>query len=404
MKSKPGLIQRLALRVVKNMTSAELSSMLLAGDSASGKVISHESALASSTVYACVRIIAETVGSLPLHVYKKLEEGGKVRAYSHPLYRLLNSRPNPWQTSMEWREQMVEHLALRGNYYGALMRHDDDIIDDVIPIHPDRVKVAQLPDYTLGYEVQRENGGRIVLAQKDVLHIRAMPGLDGITGRSVISHQKDLIGSALATQEYSGKLFRNDATPGVVITYPKALSTEALKRLKESWNETYSGSSNARRTAILEDGADISKLSMTADESQFIETRRLQRSEIAGLFRVPLILLQADQQTATYASAEQFMLSFLTHCIRPWLVRIEQAMHRALFSAPQIYVPEFNAEGMLRGDIATRYRGYAIGRQWGWLSANDIRDRENMNPIEGGDTYLEPLNMKDASKEGDDEK
>lgn len=406
--SKPNLFQRLALRVVSQMESHELAELLGGAQAASGKVVNQETALSVSAVFSCVRILSETIGSLPLHVYKRLPGGGKERAYAHPNYDLLSTRPNPWQTSMEWREQIVEHLALRGNYFAAILRHGDDLIDDIIPFHPDRVTVKQLPDYTLVYEVTRKNGKLLVLPQKDVLHIRAMPGPEGIIGRSVIGHQKDLIGAAMATQEYSGRLFKNDATPGVVIKYPKQLSPEAIKRLREGWTENYSGSANARKTAILEDGADIAKLSLSAEESQFIETRRLQRSEIAGLFRVPLMLLQADQATNTYASSEQFMLSFMIHTIRPWLVRIEQALHRQLFTVPRVYAPEFNPEGMLRGDIATRYRAYATGRQWGWLSANDIRDRENMNPIDGGDVYLSPTNMQIVSQlikqEDDDEK
>jgi len=393
MSKRTGLLQRAAHFILDRLDSSDLAELIMGSQAASGKVVNHETALAVSTVFACVRILGETVGSLPLHVYKKLDGGGKVRAHAHPLYDLLATRPNPWQTSMEWREQILEHLALRGNYYAAILRHGDDIVDDLIPFHPDRVTVNQLPDYSLVYEIYRKDGRLMVLQQKDVLHIRAMPGPDGITGRSVIGYQKDLFGAAMATQEYSGRLFRNDATPGVVIKYPKALTEDAIKRLKEGWNETYSGSANARKTAILEDGADIAKLSMNAEESQFIETRRLQRSEIAGLFRMPLMLLQADQQTATYASAEQFMLSFMIHTIRPWLVRIEQSLHRQLFTAPKLYNPEFNPEGMLRGDIATRYKAYATGRQWGWLSVNDIRNRENENPIEGGDIYLTPTNM-----------
>ncbi len=402
--SKLNAMQRLALRIVNRLDRSDLSELLLGSPSASGKTVSHESALAVSTVFACVRILSETIGSLPLHVYKRLERGGKERAYAHPLYDVLATKPNAWQTSMEWREQMVEHLALRGNYYAAILRHGDDYVDDIIPFHPDRVKVNQLPDYSLIYEVERANGNRLVLLQKDMLHIRAMPGKDGITGRSVIGYQKDVIGSAMATQEYAGRLFRNDATPGVVIKYPKRLDDAAVKRLRDGWNDTYSGSANARKTAILEDGADIAKLSMSAEESQFIETRRLQRSDIAGIFRVPLMLLQADQSTTTYASAEQFMLSFMIHTIRPWLVRIEQSLHRQLFTAQKTYMPEFNPEGMLRGDIATRYKAYATGRQWGWLSANDIRDRENMNPIEGGDLYLTPSNMDRVDDDDEKEK
>ena len=402
--SKLNTMQRLALKIVNRIDRSQLSELLLGSPSASGKAVTHESALAVSTVFACVRILSETIGSLPLHVYKRLDGGGKIKAYAHPLYDLIASRPNPWQTSMEWREQIVEHLSLRGNYYAGILRHGDDYVDDIIPFHPDRVTVSQLPDYSLLYEVERANGKRLVLQQKDVLHIRAMPGKDGFTGRSVIGYQKDVIGASMATQEYSGRLFKNDATPGVVIKYPGKLDDAGIKRLREGWNDTYSGSANARKTAILESGADIAKLSMSAEESQFIETRRLQRSDIAGIFRVPLMLLQADQATNTFSSSEQFMLSFMIHTIRPWLVRIEQSLHRQLFVAPKTYLPEFNPEGMLRGDIATRYKAYATGRQWGWLSVNDVRDRENMNPIDGGDIYLTPSNMDRVDDDDEKEK
>ncbi|MGD9938621.1 MAG: phage portal protein [Clostridia bacterium] len=402
MSQRTGLLKRMASRIFNRLDSKELAELIAGSRSASGEIVNHESALAVSTVYACVRIIGETVGSLPLRVYHRMDKGGKERAVTHPLYNLLSARPNPWQTPMEFGEQMIEHLALRGNYYGGIIRAGD-IITDIIPLHPDRVEVKQLQDYSLMYEVTRKDGTKMPLLQREVLHIRAMPGTDGITGRSVLGHQKDLIGAAMATQKYSGRLFKNDATPGVVITYPKSLTEAALKRLKESWGDQYSGE-NVRKTAILEDGASIEKLSMNADEAQFMGTRRLQRSEIASLFRVPLILLQADEDVATYASAEQFMLSFLVHCIRPWLVRIEQAMHRSLFTVPRYYYPQYNAEAILRGDINTRYKAYSVGRQWGWLSVNEIRDREDMNPIEGGDTYLEPLNMTDASKGDKDEK
>jgi len=393
---------RKAILAAANISLEDLVRELRDGDSGAGKAVTVDTAMQIATVNTCVRIIAQTVASLPLHIYKRIDSGGRERWPAHPLYRLLNSRPNVWQTSMEWREQMVALLLLKGNYYGAKLLHGDFIIDDIIPLDPDRMKVEQLPDYSLKYTYSRQDGSLKVFAQDEILHIRGL-STDGVKGRSVISDARELFGSALAASEYGAKLLRNDATPGLTLETPNKLSDAAYKRLKEDWDAQHAGSSKAGKTAILEEGLKATKVSMTADEAQFLQTIQAQRSQIAGWFGVPLILLSFNENTQTYASAEQFMLSFVQHTIRPWLVRIEQAFSNQLFSAPGTYYPEFNIDGLLRGDLKTRYEAYARGINWGFLSPNEARERENMNARPDGDKFLEPTNMRLAGTASQEE-
>jgi HK97 family phage portal protein len=382
-------------RAIATSLREALDASYYGAESSSGAIVNSETAMRISTVNACVRIIAQTVASIPLHIYKRLDAGGRERWPAHPLYNLLNAKPNVWQTSMEWREQMMAHLLLRGNYYAAKLSHGDSIIDDLIPLDPDRVTVRQLRDYSLEYDVLKSDGGHIILSQADVLHIRGL-STNGITGRAVLDDARDLFGSALSVSEYGSRLFKNDATPGVILEAPNKLSDAAYERLKEGWDSQHAGARNAGRTAILEEGMKANHLSMTANDAQFLQTNQVKRSEIAGWFGVPLILLSFNENTQTFASAEQFMLSFVQHTIRPWCVRLEQAFSNQLFIAPDYYYPEFILEGLLRGDLKSRYDAYAQGITWGWLSPNEVRERENMNAREGGDVFLEPQNMRPA--------
>jgi HK97 family phage portal protein len=370
-----------------------LRSALLGSSSVSGAYVSAESSMRIAAVHASVSVISKTVASLPLHVYERTSTG-KQRAVAHPLYELLHASPNAWQTSFEFRSMMQWNLCLRGNAFALIVWADRDRVLELIPLHPDRMTVGQLDDLTLTYEYLRPNGARVVFPAEEILHIRGLSS-DGILGRSVISDARDVIGIAQATQEYAGRLFKNDATPGVVIQSPKPLGKEAAARLRDSWNDAFAGSGNARRTAVLEDGLTVEKLSMTADDAQFLETRKFTRSEIAGLFGVPAHLI-GDLERSTFSNIEHQGIEFATHCIRPWVVNWEQAIARALLTAPRKYFAEFNLDALTRGDLKSRYDAYAIGRNWGWLSANDIRALENMNAIDGGDTYLQPLNMQRA--------
>ena len=360
---------------------------------ASGAVVSSESAMRVAAVYGCVRVISETVASLPLHIYRRTDRG-KERANTHPLYRLLHDTPNPWQTAMEFREMMQAHLCLRGNAYAYINWVGPSIVSELIPIHPDRVTVKQRPDMSLVYEVRNAGGATTEFAAEDIFHIRGLSS-DGISGRSVLDDARETVGVAISTQEYAGRFYANDATPSLAVTLQTKLSPEARQRFVNSWQETFGGSRNARRTVVLEEGAKVEPIAMTFDDAQFLETRKFQRSEIAGIFRVPPHMI-GDLERATFGNIEHQSIDFVTHCIRPWLVRWEQALSRALFTAPGFYFPEHAVEGLLRGDVKSRYDAYAIGRLNGWLSANDIRALENMNPINGGDVYLQPLNMAPA--------
>lgn len=363
----------------------------LLGASYTTSPTTEDGALRVGAVYTCVRVIGETLASLPLLTYRHRKSGGKERATNDPLYELFRSAPNSEQTSFEWREQMLTHLLLRGNYYARLRKDAQGRTTEIVPMDPDYVVVkANDGGAIVAYEYKK----REVLAPSDVLHIRGL-STDGIEGRSVLRDANDTFAATKSAQEYGRRVFENDATPGMVLKHPEVLDEEAAKRLRESWERMFGGPRNAGRVAVLEEGMSVERVQMTAEDMQFLETRKLQRQEIASIFRVPPHMI-GDLSQSTYSNIEQQSIEFVTHCIRPWCVRIEQALWRKVLTPSQrrdLFV-EFNIDGLVRGDIQSRYTAYQIGRQAGFLSANDIRAMENMNPIgPGGDHYLEPLNM-----------
>ncbi len=379
-----------------------IAEILRGTQTASGAHVTADAALRVAAVYSCVSVISETIGSLPLNVYQRRSGGGKTQRRDHPLYRLLHARPNSWQTSFEFREMMQAHFELRGNAYAYKNMDSRGNLLELLPLHPDRVEVRQLRDLSLQYHVQLDDHSneRLVLSQDQVFHLRGLSS-NGYTGRSTLQDARETFGVAISTQEFAGRFYKNDATPSVVLTHPGKLSKEVADRIRESWNQAFAGSGNARKTAVLEEGMSIERLTLSAEDAQFLETRKFQRSEIAGLFRVPAHLI-GDLERATFSNIEAQQIAFVMHCIRPRLVRWEQALSRDLFTAPDVYFPEFNAEGLLRGDTKSRFDAYAIARNWGWLSVNEIRERENLNPIgPEGDIYLQPLNMQAAGAPAD---
>ena len=387
----------------KKSASTVLAEVLRGTQTASGAQVNSDTAMRVAAVYACVRVISETIASLPLHVYSREEQGKRVR-YDHPLYRLLHDQPNSWQTAFEFREMMQAHFELRGNAYAYKSMDARGNLVELLPLHPDRVEVQRNRDMSLQYLVQLEDNTseRVVFTQDQIYHLRGLSS-NGYVGRSTLQDARDIVGVAISTQEYAGRLFRNDATPSVVLKHPGKLSKEVADRIRDSWNEAFAGSGNARKTAVLEEGMVVDRLSLSAEDAQFLETRKFQRSEIGGLFRVPGHLI-GDLEKATFSNIESQGIDFVMHCIRPRLVRWEQALSRDLFVAPRLYFPEFNVEGLMRGDTKSRYDGYAIARNWGWLSVNEIRAKENMNPIgPEGDVYLQPLNMSDAGSPSEDD-
>jgi len=363
------------------------------GSSAAGKAVNPRTAVQMTAVYACVRVIAETVASLPLHVYQYTDEGSE-KALSHPLYRILHDEPNSEMTSFILRETMLTHLLLWGNSYCQILRDGRGRILGLYPLLPEKMQVDRDNNGTLLYDYTAQGGSVARLRPEDVLHIPGL-GFDGIIGYSPIALEKNAIGLGMAAEEYGSRFFSNGATPSGVLTHPNTVKNPAA--LRESWNAAYGGSANSGKVAILEENMKFERISMPNNEAQFLESRKFQVAEICRIYRVPPHLV-GDLEHATFSNIEHQAISFGVHTIRPWLIRIEQAMNRALFSEKDkshFYV-RFNMDGLLRGAYKERMEGYAIGRQNGWLSANDIRELENMNPLsdeDGGNAYLVNGNM-----------
>lgn len=378
---------------------------------ASGVNVTENVALGSGAFFACLRVLAETMGSLPLFVLRRLENGGKERAWDHALYEVLHLQPNPEQTAMEWREMMQAHLVLRRNAYAEIVRDGAGRVRALWPWHPDRVRVARAIEGPRAGELiytvklppgQRTPDGRdtVSLPAERVLHVRGL-SLDGVTGLSTLGLHRESIGLAVALEEYGARFFGSGAQPGGVIEHPGRIGDPALKNLRESWEKMHQGLSNAHRVAILEEGMKFHETAVQNDHAQFFQSRQHQTGEIARILGVQGVMIGHDDKTATYASAEQFFLAHVVHTVRPWAVRWEQALTAKLLTPRERteFFVEFALEGLLRGDLKSRYDAYAIGRQHGWLSANDVRRKESENPIEAahGDEYWRPANMLPAS-------
>ena len=375
----------------QNAVSAAPSFYL--GTSNSGKSVSPTSAIQVSAVYACVRVIAETIASLPVHVYEVTGEGNR-KATEHPLYRILHDEPNHEMTSFIWRETMLTHLLLYGNSYCQIIRTGRSKVESLYPLLPDHMEVDRDSKGNLTYTYTTSDGKTWALDPTEVLHIPGL-GFDGVIGYSPIALEKSAIGLGIAAEEYGSKFFSNGARPSGILTHPNTVKDPAA--LRASWNAAYGGSSNASRVAVIEEGMSFVPLSLPNNEAQFLETRKFQVSEICRIFRVPPHMI-GDLDRATFSNIESQNISFAVHTIRPWLVRIEQAINRALIADNEkgrFYV-QFNLDGLMRGDYKSRMEGYAIARQNGWMSTNDIRELENLNPVseeEGGNAYLVNGNM-----------
>ena len=363
------------------------------GTSGSGKSVTARTAIQVSTVYACVRVIAETVASLPLHVYESTDKGSR-KATEHALYRILHDEPNTEMTSFVWRETMLTHLLLHGNSYSQILRNGRGHILGLYPLLPDRMEVDRDSSGKLTYTYTTTEGRTHRLRPEDVLHIPGL-GFDGVIGYSPIALEKNAIGLGIAAEEYGSKFFAHGANPSGVLTHPNTVKDPS--RLRESWNNAYGGSANSGKVAILEEGMKFERISLPNNEAQFLETRRFQVEEICRIYRVPPHLV-GDLEHATFSNIEHQSISFAVHTIRPWLVRIEQSVNRQLFSEKEKghFYSQFNIDGLMRGDYKSRMEGYAIARQNGWMCVNDIRELENQNPIseeEGGNAYLVNGNM-----------
>ena len=381
----------------RTMTSADLARVLAQrSTSAAGVAVTPERAMALAAVFACVRVLAQSVGQMPCHLYER-KGAEKTKADNHPLYDILHFAPNKFQTAKEWKEWMIACLGLQGNAYSQIIRTgptNKPRVSELLPLHPDAVT----PHYDAGagdvrYRVALAGGGSEDLPSSSVLHIRLF-SLDGFTGLSPIRYLREAIGLGIAAEVFGARLFSNGAQPGGVLQHPGKLSEPAYNRLKTSFEERHQGADNAHKVALLEEGTTFQAVGFPASDSQFLETRKYQRSEIAGFYGVPLHLI-GDLDRATFSNIEHQGLAFVVHTLMPYLIGIEERVALQLLAPDERrrYFARFNVAGLLRGDMTARASFYSTLINVGVMSPNEARDREDMNLRDGGDAFWTPLNM-----------
>jgi HK97 family phage portal protein len=376
------------------------------GASASGIVVNPQTAMQSAAVYSSIKVLAESIGMLPMNLYKKSPGNVRTLMADHPLHTLCHDQPNDWQTSVEFWEMMVVSLSLRGNAFAYVNRTRSGRVAELLPLHPDMVRVNMGSNWALEYQITMPDSTFRTFGPGEIFHVRGLT-LNGWMGISPIAYARESIGLALATEKFGGQLFRNGAKMGGVLEHPGSLSKDAYERIKNSFDEASSGE-NSHKTAILEEGMKFAKVSMSADDSQFLETRKYQRSEIAAIFRVPPHMI-GDLEKATFSNIEQQSLEFVNYSLMPWLVRIEKAIKRDLMTQQERreLTMKYNVSGLLRGDAAGRSALYHAGILDGWMTRNEARASESeigiiYNPIDGLDLPLIPLNMSDGTDDPDE--
>lgn len=334
-----------------------------------------------SAVYACVAAISETVGSLPLDVYRNTDNG-REKAKTHPLYRLLHDAPNNYQTALEFREQMQRHVLLRGNAYAEIVWNPNGSVKALLPMHPDSVTVLRSSLGNLVYDHVDGKGNQRRLLADEVLHLRYHSD-DGILGRSPIQVARDTIGLALAERTHGAKMFEQGTKLSGVIETPPGTTKEQAGQIRESWSAGQAGIANHGKTAVLPQGATFKTVSMTLEDAEWIEARRLSIVETARLFRVPPVMI-GDMEAANYSNVVELARFFVTNTLRRHLVMWEQAINRACINNPAFFV-EHNVEGLLRGDSLARANFYQRGIEDGWMLRSEVRRIENLPAIEGID-------------------
>ena len=375
----------------------------LFGSTTSGKPVNERTAMQTSAVYACVRILSESIAGLPLHVYRYNRDGGKERTTFHPLYRLLHDEPNSEMTSFVFRETLMAHLLIYGNAYAQIVRNGNGQPIALYPLLPNKMDVGRSTGGELVYTYYRdweESGNRpkqggFTLRKDEVLHIPGL-GFDGLIGYSPIAMAKNAIGMALATEDYGAAFFANGANPGGVLEHPGVIKPEQADRLRESWHTQFNGA-NAHKVAVLEEGLKFHQMSIPPEQAQFLETRKFQINEIARIFRVPPHMV-GDLEKSSFSNIEQQSLEFVKYTLDPWVVRWEQSLQQSLLlpSEKSTISIRFNLDGLLRGDYQSRMQGYSVGIQNGFYSVNDVRALEDLNLLseaEGGDLHVLNGNM-----------
>ena len=368
----------------------------LFGGTTSGKIVNERTAMQTTVVYACVRLLSESLAGLPIHLYHYDKDGTRTRIFDHPLYRLLHDEPNPEMTAFVLKETLMGHLLLWGNAYAQIIRNGRGQTIALYPLLPNRMEVSRSESGRIVYTYRldgddtriKTRGDMLTLPRETVLHIPGL-GFDGLIGYSPIALAKNAIGMALATEEYGAAFFANGAQPGGVLEHPGVIKD--VQRVKDSWNTAYQGSGKAHKVAVLEEGMKYHAVGIPPDQAQFLETRKFQLNEIARIFRVPPHMI-GDLEKSSFNNIEQQSLEYVKYTLNPWVIRWEQALQQALLlpSEKSDYTIKLNVDGLLRGDYVKRMSGYATGIQNGFFSVNDVRSLENMDLLsdeEGGNLH-----------------
>jgi len=396
----------------KTNTEAELRSTLATADrdswiyqamtegkSGSGVTITEDSIMKSSVFLAATKVIAEGIAQLPLNLYKRGDDGSRQLMASHSLHFILHSEPNNMMSSFTYRETVINHVMRWGNSY-SLIKRTGNRVTALQLLQPDCITPALTSNGSIVY-IHKAN--EVEIARYDaseILHIKSLSD-DGLVGISPLEMAaKEVIGLSLACEQFAASYFGNGCKVGGVLSHPGKLEDTPRENIKKAWKSAHQGADKANDIAVLSGGLTYSSIAESPEASQLIAVREFQIAEVARIFKIPPHLL-GDLSKATFSNIEQQSLEFATQCLTPWLNRIEGEYNRVLLTSSEkktLFV-EHNLDGMLRGDVSTRYNSYTAGRNGGWLSINDIRKYENLPAIDGGDVYLQPLNMADVSAE-----
>jgi len=390
-----GLLSRIFGRQEKSTgTNAFWLDLLSTKNSTAGVRVTSTSAMQVSAVWACITVRSEDIAKLPVHLYRRRKDGGKERAVKHPAYRLLLEQPNPRNTAFEFKQIMQMQCDLHGNAYAVKEIDARGQVVALWPLDSTKVQILTFNDgRELFYRVTMEKGRQVTVPGEDMLHVRGN-SLDGVTGLSPISWQRETIGHAMAAEKYGAAFFGNSAQPNGALVLPTKISPEAAERLRADWKQRFQGPENAHNLAIFDGGMEWKQIGMNNADAQFIETRKYQNSEIWRIFRIPPHKV-GDLDRATFSNIEMQSIEYVQDCLMSIFARWQQALSRDLLLEEERgeFFFEFMPDALLKGDIKSRYEAYAVGLMNGWLSDNDIRDKENMNRVEGGDQYFRPLNL-----------
>ena len=358
--------------------------------SASGATVTPSTAMRVSAVFACVRLRSGVVANMPLHIKRRVDQRTREDAIEHPLSNIFRRKPNGWQTPSQFKRTMQAWLLMRGNAYAMIVRSRGKVIA-LVPMHPDRVMPKQLDDLSLVYEYTARNGRKTTLPASDVFHLVGL-SLDGVTGVSVITYARETIGLAMTMEDHGASVFRHAARASVALKHPGVLGAEGRDNLRTSLDEYRSGGDREGMALILEEGMDVAQLSMSHEDAQWLEGRKFSRTDIAMFFGVPPHMIGDTEKSTSWGTGiiEQTQ-GFIAFSAEDDLTTWEETIGTRLIGddEPDIYA-RFNRAAIVRGDILTRFQAYQIGRQMKVFSANDVREREDMNPVDGGDVYENP--------------